>query len=206
VSNLEQWLAAVFGHWQHWLGGSAIGSVVALAVVFVQSLFRNHIPAKQSAALFLLCFGVDVSYLAWQDQYLANQPREAPHNSVLAAAMQTSWVQAPASVPQSKHEAATLAADIFAFDAARAEQKPASPPDIDATATEWNRYRQRRDEFDRETLREFQTIFGTRINDVLNDLKRAGAETVEGQTGLPAPSNAADVKEIAVRLSFISKQ
>jgi hypothetical protein len=82
---LQQFLIAVFGHWQHWLGGAAIGSVVALAVVFVQHLFHNRVPAKQSAVIFLLCFGLDVTCLAWQDQYLVNQPRQAPHNSVLAA-------------------------------------------------------------------------------------------------------------------------
>jgi hypothetical protein len=209
VSNLQQWLAAVFGHWQHWMGGAAIGSVVALAVVFVQHLFNRRISGKQSAAIFLLCFGTDVSYLAWQDQFLLNRPREARHNSVLAAATQPIEqppVEQPLASSGPQEEAGVLANDILAFYADRTGQQPAAPRGTDPTAAEWNQYWLASNNYNLKTLSEFKNVFGARLTDVLDNLSRAGADTVEAQAVFRNLSYPSDVKDIAARLGAISKQ
>src|ERR1700683_2659718 len=71
--DLQQWLEALFGHWQHLVGAAGTGAGILLAIVLVQRLFKRRISWQQAVVIFLFCFGADAGYLAWHDEYRLNR-------------------------------------------------------------------------------------------------------------------------------------
>ncbi len=207
MSDLQQWLGALFGHWQHWLGGASIGAAVALAVILAQRLFNRRVTGRQSAAIFLICFGADASYLAWHDQYLLN--RQSPIAKAYRPTPPPATSAPPTDLPairQTRDEAGTLANEITAFYTARNDKQPRSPDGDNAAGAEWAQFANARDRYNRETLSEFKTRFGAKLTDLLRKLDRAGIEIIEVRAVYSGLSHPNDVKDIAVRLNALSKE
>lgn len=197
--DLQQWLEALFGHWQHWLGGAILGAGVLLAIALVRSLFGRRVTWPQSAAIFLFCFGADASYLAWHDQFaLTRRPI-----SVAKSAIGRDF---PPETQASRKDAETLAIDIQAFFVSRDIGQPKPPRGTNPAAAEWKRFGQVRDRYNLETLNEFKAAFSPRLTDVLDKLNGAGIDTVEVQSVFRGLSHPNDVKDIAVRLNALSKE
>jgi hypothetical protein len=213
VSDLQQWLEALFGHWQHWAGGAGLGVGVLLAIVLVQRLFRRRVTRPQCAAIFLFAFGADASYLAWRDQHQLNQrsvsrPRVVEPVPQPDAATQPPAPEAEARIDRllARKDAEVLAADIQTFFISRDVLEPKPPHAGNPAAAEWKQFELHRDRFNGDTLDQFNKTFGDRLTEVLDKLNHAGIDTGDVQAVSKQLSHPNDVKDIAVKLNALSKE
>jgi hypothetical protein len=68
LSDLWQFVVAVFWRWQSWAGGSGVGGAIVVFFAIYQQLSGNAVPKRLYVAVFIVGFLFCAFFLAWRDQ------------------------------------------------------------------------------------------------------------------------------------------
>jgi len=69
MNDVYLWLALIFGHWQNWLIGAGVGSIVVLILYKLELSQGWFIPKFWYAIMFVFIFPLASSFWVWKDEH-----------------------------------------------------------------------------------------------------------------------------------------
>ncbi len=208
-----EWLVTLFGHWQHWAGGGALGLAVVLTAVGLERLFGRSMTVRSCLLLFGACFLADASFMAWREGRpvttvpppIAALP-PAPSSVAVATEAGAAPIQVMPGEVFSRDRALAFSNEIMRFYVSRDIMQPRPLRTGLPGTPEWDAVEDARRNYQRDTVTAFRDRFGADLLLLLERLKEQHIETGGIEIMYRELDSPQGIKNIWIRLSSISKE
>ena len=211
--DLLEWLVTLFGHWQHWAGGAALGLAVVLTAAGLERMFGRSMTVRSCVLLFGACFLADASFMAWREgrpaAVVAPPISALPAPSPVVVAMPEAGAAPVQVLPGevfSRDRALAFSNEIMRFYVSRDIMQPRPLRTGLPGTPEWDAVEAARSNYQRDTVTAFRDRFGSDLLLLLERLKEQHIETGGIEIMYRELDSPQGIKNIWIRLSSISKE